>query len=81
MEDGLIDELHANLSELAGTRTVHAVVLYQNGLVQHGVLLCQGEHTWSSGPSCCVRIGMYWNGVQSVVREMALESSVDWLVL
>ena len=70
MEDGLTDDLLANLSELAGTRMVHAVVLYQDGLVQHGILLCQEEHTLNDGPSCCVRIGMYWNEVQSVVPEM-----------
>ena len=81
MEDGLTDDLHARLRELAGARTVHAVVLYQDGLIQHGTLLWQEEHTLEDGPSCLVRIGMYWNEVQSVVPEMAPESSVDWLVL
>ena len=40
MEDGLTDILYAHLKELAGARTVHAIVLYQDGLIQHGLLLC-----------------------------------------
>lgn len=81
VEDGLTDDFHGKLRELAGARTVHAVVLYQDGLIQHGILLCQREKASDNGPLCYVRIGMYWIELQSVNPNMVPDSLVNWFVL
>ena len=82
VEDGATDDFHQKLKELFGGQIVHAVALYQDGLVQTGILLCQQDETCEDGqPIYLVKVGVYWINGQTVRPDLPDTTSVDWIVL
>ncbi|KAF2122750.1 heterokaryon incompatibility protein-domain-containing protein [Lophiotrema nucula] len=82
INDGYTDDFYADLKLLAGDSVIHAVCLYQDGQVQHGIILQEehGRHC-EGGLTYLVRVGIYWVCCNSVRPELPEVAEVNWIVL
>lgn len=82
IRDGVTDDFHGKLKELATGRKVYAIELYQDGFARHGILLCQWQElSCDVSPSFLMKVGMFWVLMDSVTTQWSSMSSVDWIVL
>ena len=80
--DGVTDDFHGKLQELATGRNVFAIELFQDGCARHGILLCQRrEVDCDVSPSTLIKVGLFWAMMDSVTAPWSFLSSVDWIVL
>lgn len=80
--DGVTDDFHGKLQELATGRNVYAIELFQEGVARHGILLCQQrEIDYDVSPSYLIKVGMFWALMDNVTAPWSFVSSVDWIIL
>jgi hypothetical protein len=81
-DDGRTDDFHMQLRQLANGSVVHAVCLYQDKQIQHGIVLEEVNKVFKDDcPQYLVRVGMYWVWCSSVRPEMPKLTEVDWIIL
>jgi hypothetical protein len=81
-DDGRTDDFHMQLRQLANGSVVHAVCLYQDKQIQHGIVLEEANKVFKDDcPQYLVRVGMYWVWCSSVRPEMPKLTEVDWIIL